>query len=137
MSKKDAEQYVDLILDGKYHLVKEAEELTDELLDECGETKRECGGTDVRVGGRDVLHDEEDEKIPDVPEEDISKSKKQIEDELIEQIENIINESKYQEIFRAKMKEYGIKSPSELSKEEKKKFFNDVDKAWKSKEEKK
>lgn len=37
----------------------------------------------------------------------------------------------YRKFFNAKMKEWGIKSPDELSKEEKKKFFNMIDKEWK------
>jgi hypothetical protein len=36
--------------------------------------------------------------------------------------------SPYQKFFKALLKEYGVSSPDELSKEEKKKFFNEVDK---------
>jgi polyhydroxyalkanoate synthesis regulator phasin len=41
----------------------------------------------------------------------------------------------YQKFFRTKLKEYGVKSPDELSKEQKKKFFDEVDKEWKAKSE--
>lgn len=43
----------------------------------------------------------------------------------------------YSEFFKEKLKEYNIKSPSELkTDEEKKEFFNDIEKGWKSKKEK-
>lgn len=41
----------------------------------------------------------------------------------------------YQKFFKAMLKEYGVSSPDELSKEEKKKFFDEVDKKWKGKKE--
>ena len=43
----------------------------------------------------------------------------------------------YMKFFAGKMKKYGVKSPSELSDEDKKKFFNEIEKDWKhdSKEE--
>ena len=48
----------------------------------------------------------------------------------------LINEkSKYDMYFEKKMKEWGIKSPAELSKADKVKFFNEVDRGWKAKKE--
>lgn len=44
-------------------------------------------------------------------------------------------ETAYQKFFKKKMKEKGIGSPDELSDEEKKKFFDEIDKEWKAKEE--
>ena len=43
----------------------------------------------------------------------------------------------YMKFFAGKLKKYGVKSPSELSDEDKKKFFNEIEKDWKhdSKEE--
>ena len=41
----------------------------------------------------------------------------------------------YDKYFEDKMKERGITSPAELSVEEKKKFFDEVDKGWKAKKE--
>jgi hypothetical protein len=38
----------------------------------------------------------------------------------------------YQKFFQKKLKEYGVKSPDELSDEDKKKFFNEIDKEWKA-----
>ena len=42
----------------------------------------------------------------------------------------------YREFFRKKLSEYGAKSPADLSDDDKKKFFNEIDKEWKSEEEK-
>ena len=36
----------------------------------------------------------------------------------------------YQKFFNAKLKKYGVKSPAELSDDEKKKFYNEIDKEW-------
>lgn len=44
-------------------------------------------------------------------------------------------DNEYQEVFRAAMKKYGIKSPNELDDEKKKKFFEYVDSQWTSKKE--
>lgn len=45
-------------------------------------------------------------------------------------------ESDYDKFFNEKLKEYGIDSPEDLSDEDKKKFFDDVDEGWKSEKEK-
>lgn len=45
-------------------------------------------------------------------------------------------QQEYRKFFKAKLKEKGVSSPSELSDEEKKKFFDEVDKEWKGKGEK-
>ena len=42
----------------------------------------------------------------------------------------------YMKFFAGKMKKYGVKSPSELSDEDKKKFFDEIDKGWKGDNEK-
>ncbi len=36
----------------------------------------------------------------------------------------------YQAFFDKKLKKYGVGSPSELSGEEKKKFYDEIDKEW-------
>tara|TARA_Y100000590_G_scaffold121769_1_gene139443 strand:+ start:4438 stop:4737 length:300 start_codon:yes stop_codon:yes gene_type:complete len=38
----------------------------------------------------------------------------------------------YNKLFDAKLKKYGVDSPEDLSDEEKKKFFDEIDKEWKS-----
>ncbi len=44
-------------------------------------------------------------------------------------------ESKYQKFFRKMLKKYGVNSLKELSDEEKKKFFNEIDRKYKGKKE--
>jgi len=43
----------------------------------------------------------------------------------------------YQKFFDSMLKKYGVESPEELSDEEKKKFFDEVDAGWKSDKEEK
>ena len=47
------------------------------------------------------------------------------------------SKEEYQKFFDKKLKKYGVKSPEELSDEEKKKFFNEIDKEWQGDDEKK
>ena len=42
----------------------------------------------------------------------------------------------YQKFFNSKLKKFDVKSVSELSDEDKKKFFNEIDKEWKGDNEK-
>ena len=58
---------------------------------------------------------------------------------LIEKIDLFTEkkETEYQKFFRETLKKYGVNEPDELSKEEKKKFFDEIDVGWKSKKEKK
>lgn len=44
-------------------------------------------------------------------------------------------ETEYQKFFKKKLEKYGVKSPSELSAEDKKKFFAEVEKEWAGDEE--
>ena len=39
-------------------------------------------------------------------------------------------ETEYQKFFKKKCEEYNVKSPSELSAEDKKKFFSEIEKEW-------
>lgn len=55
---------------------------------------------------------------------------------ILEKIDNYLSEeSAYQTFFNKKLKEAGVKSPAELSDEEKKKFFDMIDKEYKAKKE--
>jgi len=50
---------------------------------------------------------------------------------ILEKINNYLNEeSAYQKFFNKKLKEAGVNSPDDLSDEEKKKFFNMIEKEW-------
>ena len=46
------------------------------------------------------------------------------------------SKEEYQKFFDKKLKKYKVSSPAELSDEEKKKFFNEIDKEWKGDNEK-
>lgn len=50
---------------------------------------------------------------------------------ILEKIDNYLGEETYDEFFKKKLKEAGVSSPAELSDEEKKKFFNMIEKEWK------
>tara|TARA_Y100001936_G_C16090385_1_gene685604 strand:- start:5149 stop:5376 length:228 start_codon:yes stop_codon:yes gene_type:complete len=45
------------------------------------------------------------------------------------------NKEQYTKFINAKLKKYGVKSPAELDDADKKKFYNEVDKEWKSDDE--
>jgi len=51
--------------------------------------------------------------------------------------ENKTNSSSYDEFFQAKMNEWGISSPRELDAQRRKEFFNEVDKEYKAKNDRK
>ena len=38
--------------------------------------------------------------------------------------------AEYQAFFNKKLKKFGVKSPAELSDDDKKKFYNEIDKEW-------
>jgi len=55
---------------------------------------------------------------------------------IVRKINEFLNEgSSYQEFFNKKLQKYGVSSPSELSDEEKKKFFAEIDASWKGEKE--
>jgi len=57
--------------------------------------------------------------------------------DIEQKLDLILNEkSAYDKFFEKKLKEWKIKSPAELSKKDKIKFFNEIDKEWKGKNEK-
>lgn len=51
---------------------------------------------------------------------------------LLERIELFTEEkeSAYQKFFKKKLEKYGVEEPDELSKDDKKKFFDEVDAEW-------
>jgi hypothetical protein len=50
-------------------------------------------------------------------------------------LEKINEESDYKKFFDKKLKKFGVKSPNELSKADKKKFYNEIEKEWTGDEE--
>lgn len=51
---------------------------------------------------------------------------------ILHEVDYTINENDdYEEFFRSKLKEWGIKDPEELSDKDKKKFFREIEMEWK------
>ena len=48
------------------------------------------------------------------------------------QLKRLTEDSEYQKFFKEKLKKYNVKSPAELDDEDKKKFFNEIEKEWKA-----
>ena len=44
-------------------------------------------------------------------------------------------ETPYQQFFKQKLEKYGVSEPDQLSEEDKKKFFDEVDAEWNAKKE--
>ena len=49
---------------------------------------------------------------------------------FINETEKSKKQKEYQEFFDSKLKEYGVDSPAKLDDDEKKKFFDEIDKEW-------
>jgi hypothetical protein len=49
---------------------------------------------------------------------------------ILEKIDDYLKEETYKEFFNKKLKKYGVKSPAELDDDQKKKFFDEIDKEW-------
>ena len=54
-----------------------------------------------------------------------------IEEQMLESVK-LLSEDAYKEFFKKMLNKFGVKTPSELSDEKKKEFFNAVDKGWKA-----
>ncbi len=52
---------------------------------------------------------------------------------ILEKIDKYLNEeTAYQKFFNKKLKKFGVKSQTELKGDQKKKFYDEVDKGWKA-----
>jgi hypothetical protein len=59
-------------------------------------------------------------------------------DNIIKKLDLFLSEKEdnaYQKFMKKKLEEYGVKSIAELNAEQKKKFFNEIDKEYKAKSE--
>lgn len=56
--------------------------------------------------------------------------------EILALLEKEHDKEAYTKFFNDKLKKFGVKSPSSLSKEDKIKFFDEIDKEWKGQKEK-
>jgi hypothetical protein len=136
---KEASKLVDDVFDNpvefkKANRIKEADGLVDTILDDCG---------------KDHSVKEVENKIENAPTEDPEEEADRVRDDIagedesaiegaVNAIDNMLrlNEmSAYQKFFKSRLKKWGVKSPSSLSPEKKKEFFNSIDKDWKAKKE--
>lgn len=98
----------------------------------------------------DEMIDEVENKIDNVPDQDIATLQGDVEDELskdedqkeepmkevmLRAVRNLLKEEDYRTFFKSKLDKWNIKSPTELSGDKKKEFFDQVDKEWKAKKE--
>jgi hypothetical protein len=51
-------------------------------------------------------------------------------DRIDDRIDDLQEESDYQKFFNKKLKKWGVNSPADLSDEDKKKFFDEIEKEW-------
>jgi len=51
-------------------------------------------------------------------------------DRIDDRIDDLQEESDYQKFFNKKLKKWGVSSPAELSDEDKKKFFDEIEREW-------
>ena len=62
-------------------------------------------------------------------------AKTPLEEKMVASVKLLISEEDYKTFFKSMMKKWNINSPSELSDDKKKEFFDVVDKEWKAKKE--
>jgi len=72
-----------------------------------------------------------DVKPKEEPEEEMSAIKKEL-GESLAVINKLMNESNYKAYFQSMLKKFGVTSPSQLKDEQKKKFFDAIEKGWTS-----
>jgi hypothetical protein len=123
---KESHDLVDVILNGDYKQFKTEKDtmtLTDEIIDEI-ENKID------HVPNQDM--GEEYQSIFDELSKD---SMTPVEESILNSVRKLIKENDYREYFKSMLKKWNIKSPTELSDEKKKEFFDAVDKGWKAKKE--
>lgn len=142
---KEATKLVDDAFDNpsefkKAGQINEAYILTDKILESCGPShnkkKKEVEEVENKIDH--VPEQEPYEHLKDVRDE-MSKDNNMALESAVSIIDMFMQEkemTRYQKFFKKMLKNWGVKSPAELPKEKKKKFFNAVDKAWKSEKEK-
>ena len=95
----------------------------------------DVGDKEEEVEYPSVMAHKVSNKITHIPDQDSERQLHAIKSELTEMVLQEL--TAYQQFFKTMLAKYGVKSPQELSPEKKKEFFANVNKGWKSKEEKK
>jgi hypothetical protein len=139
-----SDKIVDLVLDGKYSKVKEAERLTDKILEHCGKKHMEEAGTEVQTTtGTDV--GDASGYLADVPEEkkkrekDIAKEQSELEPgKEPEKVENKVDSGNINQDVGALKKDIkddvskevdkALSEATELGPEDFKDYFDDLKK---------
>ncbi len=129
---------------GQPRQVKEAIDLVDIILDGDYEEYKVVKGSMDLV---DNLVDEVENKIDNVPDQNMETLYKTVFDELstdsmtsveesmVKATKLLVTEEEYREFFKKMLKKWNIKSPVDLKGEKKKEFFDAVDREWKGKNE--
>lgn len=135
---KEAHNLVDDILDGNYSVYK-ASKKADKILDEIENNIDTVPDQNLD----ELLDDIKDEIAEDSYNEDEDEDddyeceETTIEENMRNSVKLLVTENAYREYFKKMLKKWNVKSPSELNTAKKKEFFNQVDKGWKGKKEKK
>jgi Mg/Co/Ni transporter MgtE len=122
----EAIELVDVILNGdykSYKVIKDSVDLIDKLVDEVENKLDNVPDQNMETLYKTVF----DELSTD--------SMTPVEERMAESIKLLISEEEYREFFKKMLNKWNISSPSELSDEKKKEFFDQVDKEWKGKKE--
>lgn len=125
---KEAMELVDIILNGdykEYKNIKEAIDNIDGVLDEVENKLDNVPDQDLGELTDDVFEELSGEEEKETP----------VKESMVNTIRQLIKEEDFRTFFKNMMKKYKITSPTELSDDEKKKFFAAVDKGWKAKKE--
>ena len=139
-SIKEAIELVDIIL-SEDPSVYQALTKTNKILDEIENQIDVIPDQDIDELQKDV-NDElskdsreqeiEDETPAEEPDEIIENN---LEENMKNAVKLLVTEESYREFFQSMLKKWKVKSPAELSDADKKKFFDEIDRSWKGKNE--
>ena len=125
---QEAIELVDIILTGdykEYKIIKDSIELTDQLIDEVENKLDNVPDQNMSELTDDVFEELSGEEGNETP----------VKESMVNTIRQLIKEEDFRTYFKSMMKKYKITSPAELSDEKKKIFFAAVDRGWKAKKE--
>jgi hypothetical protein len=129
---KVATELVDIILTGdyeEYKIVQDSMTLADQLIDEIENKIDTVPDQDIETLYKTVSDELSTDKEEETPEPT------SVEEAMVESVRRLIKEEDYREFFKGMLSKWNIKSPTELSDDKKKEFFDQVDKGWKGKKE--
>jgi len=131
---KEAAELVDVILTGDYFAYKAIGDV-DKILDEVENKIDNIPDQNIEELHDDVV-DELSTDSADREEEEMEEYKENtVEENMKTAVQLLVSEEDYRTYFKSMLKKWNINSPSDLDKEKKKEFFNAVDKGWKAKKE--